>query len=194
MGINAEKNHSKVSVRNTLKTVIGFLSTIITRYTPFDLSSPSLEGIFNYLPISESLLTSGQPTETQLQSVKDAGYLHVINLAPHDAENALPDERASLESLGMEYTHIPVDFKRPTEADFLQFCQAMKEVGTAPVLVHCAANMRVSAFIYRYRRDILHEPPETLTNDLQQIWQPFGVWKDFIRSRGPEAIPRESEN
>ena len=183
-----------MAIYNTLKTVVGFFSTMITRYTPFDLSRDSLEGIFNYLPIRESLLTSGQPTEAQLQCVKDAGYLHVINLAPHDAENALPDERASLESLGMEYTHIPVDFKGPTEGDFRQFCAAMKAVGTSPVLVHCAANMRVSAFIYRYRRDVLHEPPETLAKDLHEIWQPFGVWKDFIRSRGPEAIPRESEN
>jgi len=179
---------------NTLKSTFGFLSSLITRYTPFDLSTPTLEGIFNYLPIGEKLLTSGQPTEAQFQCVKEAGYLHVINLAPHDAENALPDERASLESLGMEYTHIPVDFKGPTEADFLRFCEAMKEVGTAPVLVHCAANMRVSAFIYRYRRDILREPPETLTKDLHQIWQPFGVWKDFIASRSPEANPRESED
>jgi len=169
-----------MAIANTLKTVLGFFSTMITRYTPLDLSRNSLEGIFNFLPIGESIITSGQPTEAQFQLVRDAGYLHVINLAPHDAENALTDERSTLRSLGIEYIHIPVDFQHPTEADFGQFCEAMGQVGTAPVLVHCAANMRVSAFMFRYRRDILREDPEILTQDLHQIWEPFGAWKDFV--------------
>ena len=54
-----------MAIYNTLKTTVGCFATMITRYTPFDLSRDSLEGIFNYLPISESLLTSGQPTEAQ---------------------------------------------------------------------------------------------------------------------------------
>jgi uncharacterized protein (TIGR01244 family) len=170
----------RVTATNTLKTVLGFLSTMITRHTPLDLSRGDLEGIFNYLPIGESIATSGQPTETQFHFVRDAGYRHVINLAPHDAENALPDEAATLGSLGIDYVHIPVHFKNPTEADFAQFCDAMARVGTAPVFVHCAANMRVSAFIYRYRRDVLQEDPDSLEDDLHRIWRPFGVWKDFI--------------
>jgi uncharacterized protein (TIGR01244 family) len=169
-----------VALANTLRTLLGFIPTLITRYTPLDLSRNSLEGIFNYLPISASIITSGQPTESQLQLVKEAGFLCVINLAPHRVENALPDEAATLRSLGMEYVHIPVDWRNPTEADFARFCDAMEQVGSAPVLVHCAANMRVSAFMFRYRRDVLHEDPEELSHDLQRIWEPFGAWKDFI--------------
>jgi len=171
-----------MAIANTLRTVVGFLSTMITRYTPLDLSRNSLEGIFNYLPVTDSIVTGGQPTEAQFEFVRDAGYRHVINLAPHQAENALPDERATLHALGIEYVHIPVDFQRPTEADFEHFCMAMSEIAPAPVLVHCAANMRVSAFMYRYRRDVLQEDPEALKRDLHQIWEPFGVWKDFVRS------------
>ena len=169
-----------MAITNTLKTVLGFCSTMITRYTPLDLSRDSLEGIFNYLPIGESIITSGQPTEAQFQFVKDAGVRRVINLAPHDAENALPDERSTLRALEMDYVHIPVDFQDPTEEDFAKFCEAMSRVGSARVLVHCAANMRVSAFMFRYRRDVLGENPETLTDDLHRIWEPFGVWKDFV--------------
>jgi len=165
---------------NTLKTVLGFFSSLITRYTPLDLSKDTLEGIFNFLPISDSILTSGQPTEGQFQHVKNAGVHHVINLAPHDAENALADESATLQSLGIQYTHIPVDFRNPTEEDFAQFCTAMTDLGNEPVLVHCAANMRVSAFLFRYRRDVLGEDPGTLIVDLHRIWQPAGVWKRFL--------------
>ena len=173
-------------MRATLKTAAGYLSTLVTRYTPLDLSRPSLEGIFNVLPITNSILTSGQPTEAQLQCVRDAGYRHVINLAPHGIENALPDERASLEALGIQYTHIPVDFKNPTEAHFAQFCETLQGLGDTKVLVHCAANMRVSAFMFRYRRDVLDEPAERLLDDLHSIWEPFGVWKKFIAAPPPD--------
>ena len=165
---------------NTLRSTLGYLATLITRYTPFDLSRNSLEGIFNFLPIQESLLTSGQPTESQFRLVRDSGIKRVINLAPHDAENALADERKTLDALGMEYIHIPVDFRRPTEEDFERFCVEMDQLRDEPVLVHCAANMRVSAFMFRYRRDVLGESPETLVGDLHAIWKPFGVWERFL--------------
>ena len=169
-----------MSNTNTFRTVLGFLSTLVTRYTPLDLSRGSLDGIFNFLPLGDSILTSGQPTEAQFELLRDAGYRQVINLAPHDAENALPDEAATLRALGIEYTHIPVDFQDPTEEDFGRFCEAMGRLQSTPVLVHCAANMRVSAFMYRYRRDVLGADPRELTADLHRIWKPFGVWKEFI--------------
>ena len=170
-------------MRNTLRTVLGYLRTMITRYTPLDLSRASLEGIFNYLPISDSITTSGQPTEAQFELVRDAGFRRVINLAPHGGENALPDEAATLRALGIEYTYIPVDFRAPSQEDFARFSQAIAECGAEPVWIHCAANMRVSAFVYRYRRDVLHEDPKALTDDLHRIWEPFGVWKGFVAPR-----------
>ena len=172
-----------MSLTNTVKTLVGTLATLITRYTPLDLSRDSLDGIFNLRRLSDTVLTSGQPTEAQFRHVRSEGITRVINLAPHGAENALPDERRTLEALGMQYTHIPVDFRRPTEADFSRFCEAMADVGDAPVLVHCAANMRVSAFMFRYRRDVLGEDPEVISSDLHAIWSPAGVWKRFIAPR-----------
>ena len=165
---------------NTLRSTIGFFRTLVTRYTPFDLSTPSIDGIFNFVRIDERWITSGQPTEEQLALVAEEGYRHVINLAPHGGENALPDEAATLDSLGVRYVHIPVDWQRPTEEDFDAFCRAMAEISPAPVLVHCAANMRVSAFSYRYRTEVLDHDPVEARRDLERLWQPFGVWKEFV--------------
>ena len=170
-------------MRNTLRTTLGFLATLITRYTPLDLSRSSLDGIFNLLRISDALTTSGQPTEAQFRRVRDAGFRRVINLAPHGGENALPDETSTLAALGIEYVHIPVDFKAPSEDDFARFCEAMEASRGKPVWVHCAANMRVSAFVYRYRRDVLRENAETAARDLKKIWEPFGAWKAFVAPR-----------
>ena len=170
-----------MALANTFKTTLGFLKTLIGRYTPISFESASLEGIFNFLRITDTLVTAGQPTEKQFRYVKDAGFHRIINLAPEGAENALRDERGTVESLGMQYTHIPVDFRNPTEEDFDQFCVVMKEVGDTQAMVHCAANMRVSAFIYRYRCEVLGEEPQLAIIDLHRIWEPLGVWKKFVR-------------
>jgi protein tyrosine phosphatase (PTP) superfamily phosphohydrolase (DUF442 family) len=64
---------------------------------------------------------------------------------------SLPDEPGVVQSLGMAYVHIPVQFSAPTEASLLEFFAAMEAHGSEKVWVHCAANMRVSAFIGLYR-------------------------------------------
>ena len=143
----------------------------------------NLEQIFNFLPISPTLVSSGQPSELQFRRIASAGFCTVINLAPHGAENALDDEARVVRTFGLHYMHIPVDFKKPTDWDYKRFCHAMKEAGEQPVWVHCAANLRVSAFLFRYRVEKLGITEEIATRDLEKIWTPFGVWKDFIEGK-----------
>ena len=107
------------------------------------------EGIYNWRRLDGRVTTSGQPTEPQLADIQVLGVAHVVNLALHTHEKALPDEAESVRSLRMTYTHIPVDFQNPTEQDFGQFCAVMEQFKDAPIRVHCIANYRVSAFFYR---------------------------------------------
>ncbi len=165
---------------NTLKTTLGFLRTLVGKYTPIEFSSDSLQDIFNYLEISESITTSGQPTEKQFALVKAAGFDNVINLAPHNVENSLANEAGVLSALGINYLHIPVDFGNPTVDNFSEFSSFLKSLENQKVWVHCAANMRVSAFIYRYRCTVLGEQRSSARKELSEIWEPFGVWKDFV--------------
>lgn len=167
---------------NTLRTTFGYAWTFVVRHLPSFLQGNELAHIFNFLPIDERVATSGQPTESQLAALKHAGYEVIINLAPHSAENSLKDERGTVTSLGMQYVHIPVNFKNPTNADFEKFCAAMQSAQDRRVLVHCAANMRASAFAYRYRCQVLGENPAVVRRDLYRIWIPSGAWKQFIGS------------
>jgi uncharacterized protein (DUF1330 family) len=112
--------------------------------------------------------------------IRDLGVQHVVNLALHTHEKALPDEAGSIRNLGMTYTHIPVDFQNPTQEDFDQFCAAMEQFKDAPAHVHCIANYRVSAFFYRYRRDVLGWDDAAARAHMDAIWHPEGVWADFI--------------
>lgn len=138
------------------------------------------ETIHNWYRLDPRITTSGQPTEEQLASLPALGIGHVINLGLHTHEHALADEAASCAALGMRYTHIPVDFKNPTEQDFAQFCTALGSVPDAPVHVHCIANYRVSAFFYRYRREVLGVDEAPAAKDLTALWQPDPVWSAFI--------------
>jgi len=138
------------------------------------------ESIYNWHRLDERLTTSGQPTEAQLADIHALGIGHVVNLGLHTHEMALPDEAASAAALGMTYIHIPVDFQNPTEADFTRFCDVMDELKDRPVHVHCIANYRVSAFLYRYRRDVVGMDEGRARADLEKLWQPTEVWAAFI--------------
>jgi protein tyrosine phosphatase (PTP) superfamily phosphohydrolase (DUF442 family) len=139
------------------------------------------EAIYHWRRLDERVTTSGQPSEEELAAIKALGVGHLVNLGLHTHEKALPDEAASVSRLGMTYIHIPVDFQNPTDADFARFCTVMDELKDVPVHVHCIANYRVSAFFYRYRRDVLGWDDATARAEMDAIWRPEGVWADFIK-------------
>jgi protein tyrosine phosphatase (PTP) superfamily phosphohydrolase (DUF442 family) len=152
-------------------------------------AAPDPTGIFAWARLDDRLTTSGQPTEPQLADLRALGVEHVINLALHTHERALPDEAASVAELGMIYTHIPVQFDAPTEADFARFCAAMTKAGTKTIHVHCIVNARVSAFLYRYRRDVLGMDEPQARAAMEKIWQPGGVWATFIGDTAAVGLP-----
>lgn len=147
------------------------------------MNESMLAGIKNYRAVDTSLATSGQPSEAQLRAIAEAGFTTVINLAMHDDPRySLPNEAGTVQSLGMAYVHTPVQFSAPTQANLHEFFAAMEAHHEQKVWVHCAANMRVSAFLGLYRvirQGWEREPAFALMNDL---WQPNEVWSSFIAS------------
>ena len=169
-----------ISSLRTLKTVLGYTVTRIEKFTGLNFKKNNLRSIFNYLPINPNLATSGQPTKNQFDAIQSAGYKKVINLAPPSAENALSGEADIVRKLGMDYINIPVDFNRPTQQDFDQFVAQMQNHPNQKIWVHCAANMRVSCFLFKYRTAILGENLSDAAADLKKIWQPNKTWRDFV--------------
>jgi protein tyrosine phosphatase (PTP) superfamily phosphohydrolase (DUF442 family) len=139
-------------------------------------------GIYNWLRLDERLTTSGQPAEAELADIRTLGVDHVVNLGLHTHEKALPDEAASVTALGMTYVHMPVDFKNPTAADLSAFCDLMDALRDRTIHVHCIANYRVSAFLYRYRVDRLGWDPQAARPDLNAVWTPEGPWADVVEA------------
>jgi len=145
--------------------------------------------IYNWRRLDSRVTTSGQPTEEQLGELPMLGIEHVINLGLHTHEKALPDEAASLARLGLVYKHIPVEFERPTEEDFVKFCEAMSEIGDKSVHVHCIANMRVSAFLYRWQKEVCGLDDAEARALMDTVWQPGGIWASFIGDDVGSSMP-----
>ena len=141
-----------------------------------------IEDIYNFLPLTETLLSGGMPTAGQLADASRSGVQVVINLAPTNSERALPDESDLAESLGMKYIGIPVDWERPTRGNLEDFMYAMDANKDNKMLVHCQANYRATGFITLYRILRLGWDRAEAFQELHRIWNPedFPVWKKFI--------------
>ncbi len=136
--------------------------------------------IFMWRRMHDRVTTSGQPSEAQIAAIKALGVTHVVNLGLHSHEKALSDEAGTVGALGMTYIHIPVAFDAPAEADFAQFAATMRDLEGESIHIHCIANFRVSAFLYRYQRDVLHVAEQDARRQMEDIWRPGGVWAGFI--------------
>lgn len=124
--------------------------------------------------------TAGQPRPEHFAVLAKAGYDTVINLATASSSNALPDEAQLCAQQGLRYCHIPVIWEQPTENDFDQFSALMATLQERKVFVHCALNMRVSAFMFLHRILNLGESVEAASQDLQRVWTPDANWQAFI--------------
>jgi protein tyrosine phosphatase (PTP) superfamily phosphohydrolase (DUF442 family) len=142
------------------------------------MTSPN--DILNFVQISETIATAGQPTAEQFSAIKDAGYQTVVNLALTTSTNAIPNEQQIVESQGMRYVHIPVIWENPTQDDLDRFFSTMNENTDRKVFVHCAMNMRVSAFMYLHRRIQESLSDEIAKQDLYRVWTPNETWQAFI--------------
>ena len=164
-----------------IKTILGFLFNQLKLITPLFLQSSNLKKIFNYYKVPDLFETSGQPNNKQLISIANGCYEAVINLAPNTTiEGRVINEEAILKSNNITYIHIPVDFNNPLDEDFNKFVAALEQNKHKKIWVHCAANMRVSAFVFKYRRDVLGLSPKNIEEDLEAIWVPNKTWSSFL--------------
>jgi protein tyrosine phosphatase (PTP) superfamily phosphohydrolase (DUF442 family) len=164
-----------------IKTILGFLFNQLKLISPLFLQSSNLKKVFNYYQVPGLFETSGQPNNKQLISIANGGYEVVINLAPNTTiEGRIINEEAILKSNNITYIHIPVDFNNPLDEDFNKFVAALEQNKHKKIWVHCAANMRVSAFVFKYRRDILGLSQKNIERDLKAVWIPNKTWGSFL--------------
>jgi protein tyrosine phosphatase (PTP) superfamily phosphohydrolase (DUF442 family) len=142
-----------------------------------------MKDIYHYQFLTENLSSSGMPTAEQMKEVAKAGVQVVINLAPHDVPNAIPNEGELVNSLGiMEYVNIPVIWRSPERDALIYFMDTMDAHAGKKIHVHCEANYRASAFIMMYRVLRLEWNKEDAIPVMEKMWNPedFPIWQSFI--------------
>lgn len=149
----------------------------------------SVDQAYNFRKVSDSISTAGVLSEEQLGALQPEGYTAVISLLPEDSEYAIKGEKDMVLRQGLSYTCIPVDFSAPRESDYYAFEQSMRELPGARLMIHCAANYRVSAFYAIYSRRNLGWTAEQAQTFISAIWNPseHAPWADFIAG----LVPRE---
>lgn len=137
---------------------------------------------YNFRQVDERLGTAGVVNEAQLGELKAEGYEAVISLLPSDSEYAVANEPDIVLAQGLGFTYIPVDFAAPTREDFEEFEKAMKANAGRKLMLHCAANYRVSAFYSIYA--VRHEgwSRQQAYDFIGGIWNldEYPVWKAFV--------------
>ncbi len=148
----------------------------------YALEEPSAElaAINNFRQYSPVFASAGQPTLEQFQILKDNGFQRVVYIAFSNTGTAVSDEDAVVKGLGMEYLHVPVDFNNPLPADFYAFADSMQRAGGKKTLLHCQVNARATAFSFLYRVIYDAVPVAQAKADMNTVWQPNQVWRDFI--------------
>jgi len=145
--------------------------------------------IYAFQRLDERTTTSGRLVAEDVASLAASGIRHVINLAPDmEGNGSLPGEAELMAENGLRYTYIPVPFMAPEDEQYEAFRQAY-EADDEPVHVHCIANWRVSAFFYRYNRDVRGMDDAEARALMEQQWSPengdyAAIWGPFIAKRG----------
>jgi protein tyrosine phosphatase (PTP) superfamily phosphohydrolase (DUF442 family) len=138
--------------------------------------------IYNFIKVDDEIITGGQPTADQLESLAAEGFSTVVNLAPLNSPHSLENEAELIRSLGMTYYHIPVDWENPKESDFATFARTMLQLPAGKTLIHCVANFRVTAFYSLYAQKHLGWSEAQADEFRAAIWKgsDYPAWQEFI--------------
>lgn len=127
------------------------------------------------------LWSSGQLSANDIARLPGLGIDVVVNLALPSSSNALPGEADLVTREGIAYVQIPVEWESPELGQLAQFFGVVGAFQGRKMWVHCAKNMRVSVFLYLYRRLVLGESGEDAAHPLRDVWEPNDVWQAFMR-------------
>ena len=163
-----------------ISLLLASLATSAVAASMFAPSPGARDEPANFVQWRPGLASSAQPSAMYLARVKAQGYDAVINLAPPQSHGSIASEGEIVTGQGVRYLNIPVDFRRPTAADFKLFVDEMQRRPADNVLVHCQVNMRGTAFVFLYRVIYENAPVDEAAAKLTGVWIPDRVWKKFI--------------
>lgn len=177
------------------KTITSLLTATLLSSMAYGVEEPdpALAEITNFRQYSNNFASSGQPTREQFQTIAENGFERIVYISFTDNPNALADADLVVKGLGMEYMQVPVDFDNPLPDEFYSFADSMQRNTNKKTLLHCQVNARATAFSFLYRVIYEDVPVKEAKADMNTVWEPNAVWRDFIfevmaqNNRSPEC-------
>jgi uncharacterized protein (TIGR01244 family) len=117
--------------------------------------------------VTSTITIGDQPTEADLQALRDEGYLGVVNLR-NDGEPDQPlgtgPEGDLVKHLGLDYLHVGVGPTPLSDEGVRAVCKFLDEHGSGKTLVHCRKGGRAMALVLLYfARKQGWKPDEAIT-------------------------------
>lgn len=125
-----------------------------------------------------------QPTESDLGELKKAGVRTIVNLRP--APELKYDERKAVESLGMQYVHIPITPASLKIADVDAFIETLASPNSGQVFVHCASNNRAGAMWAMFRNRHQAVPIDSAIAEARFVGMTAPALEAFLRANAKQ--------
>ena len=94
----------------------------------------------------DGITSSGQPDQAALEVFSESGYAAIIDLRG-ESENRGINEKAAVESLGMDYVLFPIESRAAISFENAAELDKLIKSYDAPVLIHCGSGNRVGALL-----------------------------------------------
>ncbi|MCB9638353.1 MAG: phosphatase [Myxococcales bacterium] len=102
--------------------------------------------------ISQNLMIGPPPTEESLRELADKGFKTIVNLCIKGEFDQVwsPDQEGEkVQSLGLQYLHIPVSMKSMSHSQVDELCEQLSDE-MQPVYIHCRLGQRSIPFSLLY--------------------------------------------
>lgn len=147
--------------------------------------------IAHFYKVTDRLYRGGQPSDKGFEELKKLGITHIISLRSGSDDAKIQNDET------LTFEHIPVSvnpFKKPKEADVIQFLKAVTTTSNHPVFVHCREGVdRTGLMIAAYRIVIdewSREEAITEMNSIGSHWY-YQRFESYLRKLDVEKIKKQ---
>lgn len=140
--------------------------------------------IQNYFAYNDKLASGAQPSEKEIQDLKEDGFEVIVNISPSSTRNALANEASLAEQQNFDYIHFPVDCSNLRPIHYQTFEGIMNGTNGKKVFVHCGGNIKSSNLIHMYQVIAKGVDEGQSLETLYQIQTPEQKWFDYFKSFG----------
>ena len=109
--------------------------------------SPGPHGVRNFTQVDATFACGGALSKDAMASLKEAGFVTVVNLRAASEEGANVDaEREAAKAAGIRYAHLPFVSASPDATKVDEFLKIVSDPARQPVLLHCNSGARAAMF------------------------------------------------